>query len=830
MERETCFISIDCGVDEGYLDNTTNIFYSSDANFIDSGENRNISLYFTSDIFERQLKNVRSFPEGVKNCYTLQPEQGKDNTYLIRVAFWYGNYDAMDQPPEFKLYLGVEEWDSVKLNKSHDQIIWKEIIHVPETDDIYVCLVNTGSGIPFISALELRALGNSIYNKTQSGSLVLFNRLNFGSASNETVRYGDDELDRIWNAYYFPDWKSIQAPYSSSSLSETEFKLPPKVMETAVKPLSGSYLNFTLGGIDSSEEFYMYFHFAEFEEVQDKIRQFTILLNDITIFDSIEPQYMVSETHSTKNSLSGRQLNFSLAKTNQSTLPPIMNALEIYMIKEFLQSPTEQQDVDAMKKIKSVYQVMKSSWQGDPCLPINYLWDGLICSDNGYNAPSIISLNLSSSNLTGKMDVSFSNLTSLQYLNLSWNNFTGSVPLALIEKHNDRSLSLSLDGNPYLCNTTSCAGAKKKNKKTVVVPVVASITLFLVLLGGLAILWSFKRRREQNIVVKPTDQEDKALESKYLRLSYSEVERITDNFQNQIGKGGSGKVYRGRLSDDTEVAVKLLSSSSAEGFNLFQTEAKLLTRVHHRNLVSLFGYCDEGSSMVLIYEYMNKGNLKKNLADKEEAVLSWKQRVGIALDAAEGLEYLHNGCKPPIIHRDIKTDNILLNEKLEAKVADFGWSRSMPVEGQTHVSTRIVGTEGYFDPEYQETSRLTEKSDVYSFGIVLLELISGQPAIIKSSESSTIHILQWVCPLLEMGDIGGIVDPRLNEDFDTNSAWRAVETAIGCVVHSSSERPTMSDVVAKLKECRSYMETTTANMEEDSGSIITEAAMSPQAR
>ena len=161
---------------------------------------------------------------------------------------------------------------------------------------------------------------------------------------NFSPRYGDDELDRLWNAFYFPYWKSIQAPYSSSLLSETEFKLPPKVMETAVKPLSGSYLNFTLGGIDSSEEFYMYFHFAAIEEVQDKIRQFTILLNDKTIFDSIEPQYMVSETHFTQYSLSGSQLNFSLTKTNQSTLPPIMNALEIYMIKEFLQSPTEQQD------------------------------------------------------------------------------------------------------------------------------------------------------------------------------------------------------------------------------------------------------------------------------------------------------------------------------------------------------------------------------------------------------------------------------------------------------------------------------------------------------
>ena len=160
---------------------------------------------------------------------------------------------------------------------------------------------------------------------------------------NFLTRYGDDVLDRMWVPFNLIYWKAIKAPYSSSVLSENEFKLPATVMETAVKPVNGS-LDFYLVGIDSSQEFYMYFHFAEIEEVQDQIREFTISLNNKTISDPIEPKYMVSDSYFTQSSLSGIQMNFSLAKTNRSTLPPIMNALEIYMIKEFLQSPTEQLD------------------------------------------------------------------------------------------------------------------------------------------------------------------------------------------------------------------------------------------------------------------------------------------------------------------------------------------------------------------------------------------------------------------------------------------------------------------------------------------------------
>ena len=159
------------------------------------------------------------------------------------------------------------------------------------------------------------------------------------------TRYQDDVLDRLWEPFSWSYWEPVKAPYSTSALTENEYKLPAKIMETAVKPVNGTSLDFYLEGIDSTQQFYLYFHFAELEEVQaGQIRQFTISLNNRTIFGPIEPKYMASQTNFTQSSLSWSRMNFSLAQTNQSTLPPIMNALEIYMIKEFLQSPTEQSD------------------------------------------------------------------------------------------------------------------------------------------------------------------------------------------------------------------------------------------------------------------------------------------------------------------------------------------------------------------------------------------------------------------------------------------------------------------------------------------------------
>ncbi|KAL5755844.1 hypothetical protein ACOSQ2_020590 [Xanthoceras sorbifolium] len=289
------------------------------------------------------------------------------------------------------------------------------------------------------------------------------------------------------------------------------------------------------------------------------------------------------------------------------------------------------------------------------------------------------------------------------------------------------------------------------------------------------------------------------LELKNKRFLYSDLVRMTNNFARIIGKGGFGTVYYGCL-DDTQVAVKMLSPSSVQGYKQFQAEVELLMRVHHKNLTVLVGYCDDDTNMGLIYEFMANGDLETHLLDNSMSnILSWEGRLRIATEAAQGLEYLHSGCKPPIVHRDVKSTNILLNENFQAKLADFGLSRMFPIEGGTHVSTTIAGTPGYLDPEYYISDRLTKKSDVYSFGVVLLEIISSRSVIEKSTERT--HISLWVGSMLAKQDIKNIVDRRLHGDFDINSVRKAVTIALACVSPISTNRPTMTQVVMELNEC-----------------------------
>ncbi|KAG7540956.1 Protein kinase domain [Arabidopsis thaliana x Arabidopsis arenosa] len=478
--------------------------------------------------------------------------------------------------------------------------------------------------------------------------------------------------------------------------------------------------------------------------------------------------------------------------------------------------------VDAMAKIKFKYRV-KKNWQGDPCVPVDYSWEGLEClhSDNN-TSPRSISLNLSSSGLTGQIDPAFANLTSIKKLDLSNNSLTGkvpdflaslpnlselnlegnklsgSIPAKLLEKSKDSSLSLRFGGNPDLCQSSLCQTTTKK-KTGYIVPVVASVAGLLILFTALALIWHFKRRsRRGTISNKPLGVNTGPLDTAKRYFIYSEVVNITNNFERVLGKGGFGKVYHGFLNGD-QVAVKILSEESAQGYKEFRAEVELLMRVHHTNLTSLIGYCNENNHMALIYEYMANGNLGDYLSGKSSLILSWKERLQVSLDAAQGLEYLHYGCKPPIVHRDVKPANILLNEKLQAKIADFGLSRSFPVEGSSQVSTVVAGTIGYLDPEYYTTRQMNEKSDVYSFGVVLLEVITGLPAISRSRTES-VHLCDQVGSMLANGDIKGIVDQRLGDRFEAGSAWKITEIALACTSESSEQRPTMSQVVMELKQ------------------------------
>ncbi|KAF7843437.1 Receptor-like protein kinase [Senna tora] len=268
----------------------------------------------------------------------------------------------------------------------------------------------------------------------------------------------------------------------------------------------------------------------------------------------------------------------------------------------------------------------------------------------------------------------------------------------------------------------------------------------------------------------------KKVGSKKQQLTYAEILDITNNFERVVGKGGFGTVYHGHLGN-TQVAVKMLSPST-QGYLQFQAEARLLTKVHHKCLTPLLGYCHEGTNMALIYEYMPNGDLAKYLS---------------------GLEYLHKSCKPPIVHRDIKSRNILVDEKLRGKIADFGLSKIFPEEGESHVLTVIAGTPGYLDPEYYVSSRLNEKSDVFSFGVVLLELITGRPAIRKSEEKA--HIIQWVSCMVPEREIHDIVDSRLGGEYECGSVRKVLDTAMACAASSSMNRPSMSEVVVELKQC-----------------------------
>ncbi|XP_007024354.2 PREDICTED: probable LRR receptor-like serine/threonine-protein kinase At1g05700 [Theobroma cacao] len=819
------FISIDCGVEEDYLNGETGIYYKSDKDFIETGENHDIPASASRNNYYvvqwREYGNLRSFPDGKKNCYTLKPEQGRNNSYRIRASFLYGNYDGKNEIPEFELYVGVNYWDTVRL-PSLWYMLFLDIIYFFTADTGYVCLVNTGLGIPFISALELRLSNDSAFNTTYSVALGNVRASDLGISSNDSFRYKDDGYDRIWQPLQFPSSVPISPSLNIANQVDDLYKVPAEVLRTAIQPVNGSRsLNYTY--YSSRFPFSQYlvcFYFAEIEETarQDRLREFTITLNGFKI-GPITLEYLKPLTVSSQNLPVQGVINFTIDATEESDLPPILNAMEFYQVLPLPYSPTDPTDGDAIMAIKQTYNINKDDWQGDPCLPKEYTWSGLTCRFNG--TPRIISLNLSASKLTGAISLSFSDLQAIESLDLSYNELTGpvpevlaqlpnlkvlnlsgnklagSVPQSLKDKSDDGSLVLRLAENPDLCQMDPC---HDKEKKKFVVPVVASIVSVLVLIffSILIVFCMIRRRRQQEPLIKSS--KEGSFKSKNRPFSYSQIVKITGNFTTVVGEGGFGKVYLGTLNDEAPVAVKLLSPSSKQGFKEFRAEVQLLMIVHHRNLVSLIGYCDENGKMALIYEYMANGNLRQHLSDTNGNVLKWKERLQIAIDAAYGLEYLHNGCKPSIVHRDLKSANILLTESMQAKIADFGLSKIFLTENESHISTCPAGTPGYLDPEFQCSGNLNKKSDVYSFGIILFELITGQPAIIRIPDCG-VHILQWLSPIVEKGDIRNIIDPRLQGEFDVNAAWKVVDIAMSCAQPASIQRPDMSLVLTELKEC-----------------------------
>ncbi|TYI50363.1 hypothetical protein E1A91_D12G097000v1 [Gossypium mustelinum] len=293
-----------------------------------------------------------------------------------------------------------------------------------------------------------------------------------------------------------------------------------------------------------------------------------------------------------------------------------------------------------------------------------------------------------------------------------------------------------------------------------------------------------------------------------LKMPFAEILEATNNFEAKllIGEGGFGKVYKGILRNGLKVAVKRSESKHGQGLPEFQTEVMILSKIRHRHLVSLIGYCDEGSEMILVYEFMERGTLRDHLyklggnpeRSSSLSLLTWRQRLEICIGAAKGLHYLHTGSDGGIIHRDVKSTNILLDEQYVAKVADFGLSKS-GLLNPDEFSTGIKGSFGYLDPEYFRCLQFTEKSDVYSFGVVLLEVLCARPAIINSHRKEEINLAEWGLIWLNKGELEKIIDPSMASQINPNSLRKFSEIVEKCLKPTGASRPTMLDICWDLE-------------------------------
>ncbi|XP_057748795.1 BRASSINOSTEROID INSENSITIVE 1-associated receptor kinase 1-like [Arachis stenosperma] len=431
--------------------------------------------------------------------------------------------------------------------------------------------------------------------------------------------------------------------------------------------------------------------------------------------------------------------------------------------------------------------------------------------DSLSNLKKLRFLRLNNNSLSGKIPMSLTTVMSLQVLDLSNNNLTGDVPIngsfsmftPISFKNNNRGLN---ETNPPSPPTAPPPKASSGDSATGSIAGGVAAGAALLFAGpAIAVACLRRRKRADYFFDVPAEEDPEVHLGQLKKFSLRELQVATDSFnsKNILGRGGFGKVYKGRLTNGTLVAVKRLKEERTQGGELqFQTEVEMISMAVHRNLLRLHGFCMTPTERLLVYPFMANGSVASCLRDRPETrpPLDWKKRKSIALGSARGLAYLHDHCNPKIIHRDVKAANILLDEDFEAVVGDFGLAKLMDYRN-THVTTAVRGTIGHIAPEYLSTGKSSEKTDVFGYGVMLLELITGQRAfdLARLANDDDVMLLHWVKGILNDKKLETLVDADLQGNYEDEEVEQLIQVALLCTQSSPVERPKMSEVVSMLE-------------------------------
>nr|XP_016487983.1 PREDICTED: nodulation receptor kinase-like [Nicotiana tabacum] len=818
------FLSIQCCAPANFTEPSTNLSWISDETWFPENQSCIIRPVHKNTPYER----ARFFSSdiGHKWCYNLPTRIDQD--YLVRGTFLSGNQVKALPHSSFVVLIGVTPLATVK--SSSDELRVEGIFRATKNYTNF-CQLNK-KGKSYISKIELRPINPDYLKREPSEVLKLVHRVDSGNKGAE-IRYPYDQYDRIWRPASNLDSEvtRIQPSIVKQANAETHRLLPPSlVLQTALT--HPERLEFLHEDLDT--EYHAYYLVLYFFEPNDSVqageRVFHVYINN-------EKRLKVDILASGSRYLdvvlkfrANRAVNLTMIKaSNLLQLGPICNAYEILKTMPRVKE-TAMEEVDIMVNVKMELlqhnqnnEILKS-WLGDPCLPLP--WHGLTC--DRVNGTSVISqMNLSMGSFSGPSPRSIQKLMHLRKLDISNDGSSDTIKLfpssSTFSARNSgrrRHLSNKLSKSIKESNSTADKGMANGKQNTssahkFVIGAAVGASLLVILAIIISMVCLYKRRvmagpkfsmrsysvtRNAVYSVPSTNTTLKSISIRNFTLEY--IEAVTQNYKTLIGEGGFGSVYRGTLTDGEEVAVKVRSATSTQGTREFNNELTLLSAITHENLVPLLGYCCENDQQILVYPFMSNGSLQDRLygAAAKRKTLDWPARLSIALGAARGLLYLHTFSERCLIHRDVKSSNILLDQSMCAKVADFGFSKYASQEGDSGTSLEVRGTAGYLDPEYYSTQHLSAKSDVFSFGVVLLEILTGREPLNINRPRNEWSLVEWAKPLIRNSRVEEIVDPTLKGGYHGEALWRVVEVALACTETYSTYRPCMADIIRELED------------------------------